>query len=97
MTNNVGLCIVCKNKIPPGNKKYCSEKCYFKNQVDVARIRRQSMPKEVETFPMWTCDNGHKQQLDFNPVRDKKKWDEYKCPDCITEEDRNENIKAMIV
>ena len=47
MTNNVGLCIVCKNKIPPGNKKYCSEKCYFKNQVDVARIKRAKGELEV--------------------------------------------------
>lgn len=97
MSNDVGLCIVCKkNPIPSGYKKFCSRECYFKNQTKVARIKRQSMPKEVEVFPIWICPNGHKHQLDFSPIKDKKKWDNHVCPDCPTNEDMSDHIKAMI-
>ena len=96
---DICLCIVCQvNEVPKGSKKFCSRECYLKNQTHVALLRRRATPKEPEVFPFWTCDLGHRYQLDFDPIKDKDRWKAHSCAVCskVTEEDLNEHIKVMI-
>jgi hypothetical protein len=40
---------------------------------------REKKRKEEPTYPIWTCPNGHPNQLDFDPTRKKLEFNNYKC------------------
>jgi len=83
MEEELRLCLECKDKaLEPEESKFCMackkkiEKKYQKRYRH--KISNERKQKE-EKFPIWTCDNGHVNQLTFNPIQHKRLWAHYEC------------------
>lgn len=74
------------------NHLFCSKKCYRKwYWIKIEKPLQHNFPSFICEF----CNN--KIQLDFFPIKDKKKWSEFICPICKhkikTEQDEQIEIK----
>lgn len=89
MEEEIRLCEVCQeNALNKLQTRFCSKACRTKFCTAQQIIKRKQMTKEKRekpTFPVWTCDNGHRNQLDFCPIKNKKRFDEFNCTICQRE------------
>lgn len=71
------ICPTCKTEFPKKNIRhiYCVRKCFKKAYME--KIKKERI------FPFFICPEcGEKTQLDFYPASSKKKWNNFKCPNC---------------
>jgi len=67
-------CLYCHKLYKPTSARqlYCRPEC--------GTLYRFS--PEGEKFPEYICDCGHRWQLDFDPLEDRTKFDNIRCPKC---------------
>lgn len=69
-------CLYCGKKFVQKTSRHvhCSRKCFKKALAE---------KKSKTGNPVWICVNcGKKIQLDFSPVKEKRKWATFQCPFC---------------
>ena len=74
-------CKTCKKSfLTKNNKKiFCTRKCFKKNYYHRKKAEELSNIK----FPVFLCPNcGKKIELNFDPVKDHRKWTKFSCPNC---------------
>jgi len=81
-------CVKCGNTFETSllNKIYCSDECQLGGVRDRALAfyyKKRAKIIKMETYPEYICQFcGKRVQLDFDPKKDDKKWDDYVCLKC---------------
>lgn len=73
----IAICPTCGIKFPKKNIRhiYCVRRCFKRAYMEKI--------KKGKTFPFFICPEcGEKTHLDFYPASSKKKWNNFKCPNC---------------
>ena len=77
------ICPTCKEKFLPKSERniYCCRRCFKKNHYERKRLEELNNKK----FPIFFCPScGKKIELDFDPIKDERKWAKFCCPSCST-------------
>ena len=75
------ICKTCKKLFLPKSEKhiFCTRKCFKKDFYHRKKAEELSNKK----FPTFICPNCQRiVELDFDPVKEQKKWANFSCPHC---------------